>query len=391
MAAPGGLDTRVVDAQRQAAASLRLTVGFVVLAALSAATEIGTGDWLALHLFLVGGLLTAIAGATQLLAVTWSASPAPSDRAASLQRWLLAVGAVAVALGREWLGSAVAAVGGVAVAAALVVLGANLLGVRRTGRNRRFRPAIDAYLLALGWAGVGIVLGIAMVVATPGRWSAPVRDAHVAVNVFGLVGSVIVGTLPFFVATQARMKMAPAATDRAMYRVFLGLHASLVVIVAGHGLETPAVAAAGYLAHAVGLMTVVTLVPRPGRRQIDWAGPRLLQLGAGCAWWVAMTVLLGLVEVSDVFTSGQVLRALAVGGFAQILVASLAYLGPVIRAGGHERLAAGFATTRSVPSLVLGNVAAVAVLFGAGRIAVAALVLWAADVVTRAVRLSVRT
>jgi hypothetical protein len=55
---------------------------------------------------------------------------------------------------------------------------------------------------------------------------------------------------------------------------------------------------------------------------------------------------------------GPVLRALAVGGLAQILVASLAYLGPVLRGGGHERLTQGFALTRSWPGLALANVAA---------------------------------
>ena len=39
--------------------------------------------------------------------------------------------------------------------------------------------------------------------------------------------------------------------------------------------------------------------------------------------------------------------ALVLGGYVQILVASLAYLAPVLRGGGHVRLSAGFATTRS--------------------------------------------
>ncbi|HRD99682.1 MAG TPA: hypothetical protein PLV68_00185, partial [Ilumatobacteraceae bacterium] len=61
------------------------------------------------------------------------------------------------------------------------------------------------------------------------------------------------------------------------------------------------------------------------------------------------------------------LQALVIGGFAQILVASLAYLGPVLRGGGHRRLSAGFAITRSWTSLAAGNAAALAALTGSGR------------------------
>jgi len=114
----------------------------------------------------------------------------------------------------------------------------------------------------------------------------------------------------------------------------------------------------------------------------------LLQLVAGIAWWVVATLLL-----ARAWSSGggpdeaAVLRALAIGGYAQILVASLAYFGPVLRGGGHERLSAGFATTRSWPGLVAGNAAAGALLAGADGLAVVALVAWAIDTAWRAVRL----
>lgn len=56
-----------------------------------------------------------------------------------------------------------------------------------------------------------------------------------------------------------------------------------------------------------------------------------------------------------------------IGGYAQILVASLAYLGPVLRGGGHRRLTEGFAITGSWPSLAAGNIAAVGALLDARR------------------------
>lgn len=81
------------------------------------------------------------------------------------------------------------------------------------------------------------------------------------------------------------------------------------------------------------------------------------------------------------------MQVLVVGGFAQILVASLAYPGPVLRGGGHQRLSAGFATTRPVPSLVLGHIAPVALLAGAERVAIGLLLAWAAVVAITVVRL----
>jgi hypothetical protein len=80
-----------------------------------------------------------------------------------------------------------------------------------------------------------------------------------------------------------------------------------------------------------------------------------------------------------------------VGGFAQILVASLAYLGPVLRGGGHERLTAGFAITRSWVSLAAGNTAAVAALVGHDPTLAAALAVWLTDLAVRAGRLLTTT
>jgi hypothetical protein len=51
------------------------------------------------------------------------------------------------------------------------------------------------------------------------------------------------------------------------------------------------------------------------------------------------------------------LVVLVVAGYAQILWGSLAYLLPMLRGGGHERLAEGFATTRSWLGFAAANVA----------------------------------
>ena len=82
-----------------------------------------------------------------------------------------------------------------------------------------------------------------------------------------------------------------------------------------------------------------------------------------------------------------ILRALVIGGLAQILVASLAYLGPVLRGGGHRMLTAGFALTRSWISLAAGNVAAVAALAEQRTVLAVAMVVWLVDIATRTILL----
>lgn len=377
----------MVDAQRQAARTLGIAVGFVVAGPATLAIPHDTGNWLPLHLVLVGGLLSAISGATQLLAVTWSAAPAPHDRLAGTQRWLVAAGAVAVAVGREVDVAGLVVLGGVAVATAMVLLAWSLGQVRRRGAVDRFRPAIDAYLAATAWAGLGVVLGVVVAVAEPGPWWLRLRDVHPAVNLQGLVGTVVLGTLPFFVATQARTRMAAAARPARLRRILVGSNLAVVAIAVGHGFGWAPVAALGYAGYATGILATTLVLPRIGMRQLRWAGPRLAQLGSGIAWWFVTTSLLAAAELVTGLDRPAVLAALAVGGFVQILVASLAYLGPVLRGGGHERLSAGFAVTASVPSLVFGNVAAAAVLFRMETLAGVALALWVADVSYRAVRL----
>lgn len=84
-------------------------------------------------------------------------------------------------------------------------------------------------------------------------------------------------------------------------------------------------------------------------------------------------------------------RCRLVGGFAQILVASIAYLGPVLRGGGHRRLTAGFAATRSWLSVAVGNIAAIAALVGNRTTLAAALAIWLADIAIRGRRLLTTT
>ena len=385
---PRGTAGRVAESHRQTRQGLTLALAFVAVAPLSAVAPHHTGVWLPLHLFLVGAMVGALSAVTQMLAITWSSSPPPPRWLAATQRWSLAFGTVAIAVGRERASDVLIGAGGTAVVAALVLLAVILARIRRTAVTFRYLPAIDAYLVAVVAGLVGGTLGTAMATGYVGVGHlAAVRNAHLSVNIFGLVGMVAAGTLPFFTATQVRSKMAPWATAGRVRAVIGWMTAATVVAATGHLVEHPGLASAGLAAYAAGIAAIVALCPRVTRKQAEWAGPRLWQLASGVAWWLAMTVLLAVQSATGRGHDGPILRALTVGGYAQILVASLAYLGPVLHRGGNRLLGTRFALTRSWSSLVAGNLAAVCALTDASGALAAVLGIWLVVIAARAVRL----
>lgn len=383
---------RVAAVHRQTRATLLLTVGFVVVAVVAAVAGLGpgrNGSWLALHLFFVGALLSAISGATPMLAVSWSASQAPTPVQAAVQRTLLLVGVIALAVGHTTRVHWLAAAGGVLVIVALVVLAALLVGIRRSRTVDRFLPTLDAYLVAVILGVVGSVGGTILALGRSADVSDRIESMHALTNLLGLVGIVIAATMPWFVATQARTKTSPRATAARVHAVVAAL--ALTTVTADIAILARQSASAGIalLGYAAIVASLVTLMPRIGRRQFTWAGPRLVQLLAGVAWWSLGVVFLALDAFRGEGPSRRALEVLAVGGYAQILVASLAYLGPVLRSGGHDALARGFRTTRSWISLGVANLAALAALVGAPEVLVIALLAWATDIAVRAARLLV--
>ena len=371
---------------RQARRGLVQAAIFTIAAVVSAVVPHDTGAWLPLHLFVVGGLLTAISATTQMLAVTWSSAPAPAPWLATAQRWCLAVGTIVVCIGREADANPLIAVGGTAVVAAVAAMIPILVVIRRNSVTDRFAPAIDAYVVAMVCGVVGTTLAIVLATGRDVADGAQLRVVHLTLNLFGLVGLVVAATLPYFAATQARRKMSPRATPVSMRVTAASLSVGAFAAGLGQWRSERIVSAMGLLTYAVGLSVLATMLPIYGRRQLAWAGPRLIQLAAGVAWWIATTVGLAVV----VGTGGDdrpVLRSLVIGGFGQILASSLAYLGPVLRGGGHQQLAAGFAITRSWLSLIAGNLAALGALLTQPSMLAVGLLVWFADMIVRAVRL----
>lgn len=381
VAGPRGAADRVRISHRQARATLALALAFVAAAPVAAVA--GGGRWLALHLLLAGGAVLAISAVSLMLTVTWSAAPAPPEPWVRLQRACSAAGAAGVGAGRQLdLHPAAVGAAGAVFVAGLVLLGGLLLVTVTRGVERRFDVAVAAYLTALAAGAAAAGLGVAMAVGTP---RPELRAAHVSLNLLGLVGIVIGGTLPFFAATVGRTRMAPRARPRGL-ALLLGWQAAAVGAAAA-GLASGAgpVAGTGLGAYAAGVVAAMAMLPRPTRRQLRWAGPRLIALWAGAGWWAA-AVSVSAVEArsGDGVLTGRWLLVLVVAGYMQIMWGSLAYLLPMLRAGGHQRLGQGFATTRSWTGLAAANLAGVALAVAAGLLAALAMAVWFVDAAWRA-------
>jgi nitrite reductase (NO-forming) len=357
-------------------------LGFLVAALVAAVVPHETGRWLPLHVFLAGGVVLAISTVSLYLTTTWAAAPAPADPMVVGQRVLVGAGAAGVAVGRELDAPTVfVALCGSGFVAGLLLLAVLLVRTVRTGVQRRFDVAVAAYVAALGAGVAGVGLGIVMAVDGV---SVHLRSAHIALNVLGLVGLVIIGTLPFFAATVGRSKMSPHARPRRL-AVLVAAQATAVALAAiALATATRALGAFALAVYAGGVLATLAFLPRPTGRRLQWAGPRLLGLWAGCGWWA---FALGAISVSvargHTFDDGRALIVLVVAGYAQILWGALAYLLPVLRGGGHELLSAGFTTTRSWIGLGAVNLAGIAIAAGAPFVVATSIAIWVLDTAVR--------
>ena len=369
----------------QSRPTLLLAVVFAVAAGVATVLPNRTGMWLPLHLFVVGGVLLAISAATQLLAVTWGAAPAPPGRTVGVQRALLAAGAGGLAVARELaVPTAFLAAAGLAVIASLILLGLLLLRIRQTSVQARFAPVIDHYVAALALGVAGSVAGVLLVTGAGPVAADRLRAAHLTLNLLGLVGIVVAGTVPWFVATTAKVRVSRRATP-VHQRVQLGaLVLSTVTATAGELTGSQAVTSIGLASYALCVAGVARLLPRLGAKQLRWAGPRLVQLLAGLAWLAGSVA----VAAASGTLADRAALVVAIGGYGQIVAGALAYLGPVLRGGGHERLADGFRVTRSWLGLVAGSVAAVAAALALSGVLAAAVVVWVADIGVRGLLLA---
>lgn len=310
------------------------------------------GRWLAVHLFTLGVVSNLILAMTDHFASTLTR--AARDGRSWQRLALFNVGALGVLVGVPLPLRAMVVAGAILATAAVSWLYLTLRQRRRQALGARFSFVVRAYERAaaafLHGAVLGAVLGAGLV---SGEWYGAVRLAHLTVNVLGWAGLVVLATVVFFGPTMLRARMAPNAQRWAVPALRHGATALTVAVVAllvtgapgVVGVGARMVAALALAGYATAVTAVCLPVLRSARRAVPSAHGRMIS--AACVWfplavWAGVVVL----AADEAGLLGVLGLMLLIGVLAQAIVASLAYLlpmvggfGPQARAAARDRLA----------------------------------------------------
>ncbi len=256
-----------------------------------------------------------------------------------------------------WTGTAWAAAS-CAGSVALVICwhGLDMVLAARQTLATRFTVVIRYYVAASGFLVLGCILAafvaVALVARHPAawlvRWQDPLTIAHALANVAGWVGLSMAGTIVTLGPTMMRTRMDPAAVSRATRGLGWMVGGLLVAVTSACADVMPGVGLG--LAVFGTSLAVDILVPlvhaaraRAPRSVATWT------LAAGVAWTLGCLVAV----IWHAVTSGDAgtlrsadlawLPLLGAAGLAQIFVAALSYLMPVVIGGGPSALRVGMA------------------------------------------------
>jgi nitrite reductase (NO-forming) len=229
---------------------------------------------------------------------------------------------------------------------------------------------------------VGGVIGS----GSAGNRFSDLRLVHSHLNLIGLVGLTIVGTLATILPTFSHHKAVSGNEARVAWWLAL---VAVGALVAGLFVGELAVGV-GSLAAGVSLALMLSgIVFRLGRKGLEGGLP-YFQVAIGASWlgiWSLVDgvgLLLGTTPVPFSFWTA----AVVIAGVGQVLLGSLAYLLPVL-AGPPPRLGRNLAITHAYPwlPLVLANLAAITFILGLPVIGVVATGIWLVDFASRLVKM----
>ncbi len=384
MTVDGRRRRRVTDSHRIAGVAFTIAGVFGLASVVWAVVVIASGDswWGPIHAFLAGTMLFAISGATQLFTITWSAAPAPPAVMAAWQRWTLALGIGSVLIGMPARWHWLVGIGAIGVVTGLAILGRSLIDAVRRSLLRRFDFSVRFYLLAIASGALGVTLGGLMGMGLAGTRYEAFRLVHSHLNLIGLLGLTIVGTLPTILATFAHHKTVSGREIRTgLWLAVAGVASIAVGLFAG----ATAVGVGSILAAASLLVVLAGVVGRLGLSGRKGGLP-YYQVTAGSLWLAGWATVDGarLAAGSPEAHFAAMTGAVVVAGIGQILLGSLAYLVPVLTAP-PPRLGRNLERTHAnawIP-LTLANVAGLALVVGWTSLAAWAGGLWVLDFARR--------
>ncbi|MFC4463920.1 multicopper oxidase domain-containing protein [Streptomyces xiangluensis] len=321
-----------------------LVVGWLGLALLAVAAQetLPVARWLAVHMFLLGAVTTAILIWSEHFAVALLHAKIPDERW-STARLAIANLAVAGLLLGVWRATPLLT----AVSAALLVAAAtaHLVMLVRLGRGvlgGRLRPVVSYYQAATVALIGGAVLG--WLLATGGAGGpdryAGLRLAHIHVTLLGWIGLPVLGTLFMLWPTVLGVRMKDRTTKVSRWVLwFTG--SGLLVAVAALALGWRWPAAAGLALYVEGAALAVNLLVRTVRGNRPVSAAAAWMLAAATSWLLAAVAADLAWLVSRPLAAAQtaidaLLPVLLIGFVAQILIGALTYLLPVVLSSGPK-------------------------------------------------------
>lgn len=300
------------------------------------------GNWLMVHLLLLGAVSTAILIWSQHFADTLLRRAAPGGRVFHGIRLL-----------GHTLGVATVVAGMVAAFWPLVLAGGILVGVvglahvtvlvmqSRGALPARFAPLVTYYMASGIALAVGVGIGIGMAHAQlPSGWHDRLYTAHLAFNLLGWVGLTVVGTLILLWPTVLHTQVSDAV-DGIAGRALLLMVFGLVVVGAASLLDLRLLFGLGVLVYVAGVGFVAAEGVMQGRRSTRWTFASW-SMAAAFGWFVFCTIAFGVVVATaqdwGAAASGiaWLVGPFAAGFAAQVLLGALSYLLPVVLGGGPE-------------------------------------------------------
>lgn len=318
----------------------------LALAAVAAQESLPVARWLAVHMFLLGAVTTAVLVWSEHFAVALLHAKVPDGRW-STARLATANLAVAGLLAGVWaarpLLTAVAAVSLVAAATAHLVV---LVRLGRGALGGRLEPIVSYYRAATAALIAGTVLGALLATGGaggPDRY-AGLRLAHLHVTLLGWIGLPVLGTLFMLWPTVLGVRMRDRTTKVSRQVLWLA-GSGLVTAVTALALGRRWPAVAGLALYLAGVALAAHLLARTVRRGRPVSAAAAWTLAAATCW-LAVAVAADLARLATApLAAAQtaidaLLPVLLVGFVAQVLIGALTYLLPVVLSTGPRDRAA---------------------------------------------------
>lgn len=303
------------------------------------------GAWLPLHLALAGGATTAISGVMPFFAAAFAAAPPSDARLRTAAVGAIAVGASAVSIGVVGSGAGLAAAGGIAFVAGIVLTA--MATVRPLGGALGPSRGLvtQGYVIALGEVALGASLATLFIAGWPpivGDW-ARIKPAHAWLDLVGFVSLVIATTLLHFFPTVVGTRIVVRPSAR---MTVAGLAVGAPVVALGFAIASDPIARLGAIGVIGGAIGLAVYAERTWQTRAHWTtDPGWHRFAMG-----GLVSAIGWLEAGIVVAAGRVLAfgsdpagwsveaiagPLVIGWIGLAILAPATHLLPAIGPGDH--------------------------------------------------------